>query len=76
MTHTVTLFAIPGDPDSNRVALQTIGSIPNVKVEIVSCPHSSREWFIFPFVRDEEGIPYYGLEGIKSFTIRRTSCVG
>jgi len=66
MTHKILLFVIPG-MEVNSQALKAIKRLPNTQVEEVPCPDSMKEWFDLPFARDENGIAYYGLEGITSF---------
>ncbi len=64
----LTVFTTP--TTVSRETLQTLSALPGYDVEEVSCPQSATEWFLFPFLRDEEGVPYYGSDGIDFFIDR------
>lgn len=66
MSRKISLFVVPG-MEGNVEALKTVRHLPDTQVEEVPCPTTLTEWFDLPFVRDEDGISYYGIEGITSF---------
>ena len=63
---TVTLFVVPEMP-VNEQALEAIEALPEIQLEIVTCPSSMHDWYVFPFVKDEENCGYYGLSGVEFF---------
>ena len=65
----LTVFTTPTTAVS-RETIKTLCALPGYDVEEVSCPQSATEWFLFPFLRDEEGVPYYGPDGIDFFIAR------
>lgn len=66
MSRKISLFVVPG-MEGNVQALKTVRHLPDTQVEEVPCPDTMKEWFDLPFIRDEDGVSYYGIEGITSF---------
>jgi hypothetical protein len=69
MSRRLTLFATATDTATEET-LEALHTLPGYHVEVVRCPRSSSDWFTFPFLRDEEGVPYYGPSGINFFIAR------
>lgn len=64
--HIITLFIVPG-MGVNVEAWDLIQQLPNVEAKSVACPRQAGEWFEYPFVRDQRGETYYGVEGVRHF---------
>ena len=57
-----------GDADISLIKeqLEELG----YEIIMIACPRTCQEWFKDPFMRDEEGVPYYGTTGINFFINR------
>lgn len=75
MNRVVSLFLVPGMSD-NALALEEMKKLPGQPPEVVTCPQSMRESYVFPFVKDEEDSSYYGLNGVRLFVSRRLIALG
>lgn len=61
----VTLFTLYGEEEPKEIleALKEAGS----EIEVIVCSGVLRPRNYFPFIKDEEGRPYYGREGIRFY---------
>jgi hypothetical protein len=50
-----------------RRARATLRRLPDATIQVSYCPQTVAEWYECPFVRDERGHEYFGLDGIEFF---------
>ena len=62
-----------GDDEPTRKAILELERLPNAKIQVSYCPQSVAEWYQCPFVRDDSGQTYFGLDGIALFVSERLS---
>lgn len=61
------------EDEKGREAFDRIRRRPDLDVEKVVCPDSVGEWYALPFLRDEVGRSYAGLDGIDFFLREHTT---
>lgn len=60
-----------GQDEAAHRAYEALQQLPNAEVQISICPSSVAEWFECPFVRDEQGQAFFGLDGIEFYVAQR-----
>ncbi len=60
-----------GDDEPTREAVSALERLPNAEIRVSYCPQSVAEWYQCPFVRDDSGQTYFGLDGIALFVSER-----
>jgi hypothetical protein len=53
--------------EATRKARAALERLPNATIEVSYCPPAVAEWYECPFVRDERGHEYFGVDGIEFF---------
>ena len=66
----IVIYGIPNDPQNER-ARQAVQRLHGVSVNQVVCPPSVRDLYRLPFVKDENGGRYFGVEEIERFVTER-----
>lgn len=64
------IYSIPDDPHNER-ARHALQRLSGVGISEVVCPPSVRDLYRVPFVRDENGGRYFGVEEIERFVDKR-----
>ena len=67
---TIRLIAT-GDDEQTQRAMAALEALPNTNIEVSYCPTTVADWFECPFVRDESGQEFFGLDGIEFFVAKR-----
>jgi hypothetical protein len=68
--HIVTLYTTSHiDASVYQAALRELAEA-GLTVELERCPDSFSDWYHCPFLRDEDGENYFGLDGITYFINR------
>jgi len=71
VAQSVYLFGLESD-DNTRVMWDKLRRVKSIHVELVYCPPLSRELYRFPFLKDERGERFFGVEGIQGFVDRQS----
>lgn len=70
MNGVIVIYGAPNDPDNER-ARGAVRKLDGVLVTQVLCPASVRDLYRLPFIKDESGERYFGVEEIERFVDRR-----
>ncbi len=63
----VSIKMVIGQIEKNHKAMVLLRSILGIDITITWVPHSVSEWFPTPFIHDENGLTYFGVEGVEYF---------
>jgi len=72
MTRQTVRLVTTDDGEQTHQAYAALERLPDVDIRISYCPRSVAKWFQCPFIQDEEGLEYFGLEGIEYFVSSRS----
>ena len=73
MPKTLFLFGEPHSGNTQNALTLLQSRLHGYHVKEMSCYYPISNGFALPFIRDEDGIPYFGMEGIDFFISKHGS---
>ncbi len=63
----ISLFEEKDDTESAQAIVLLRRMLPDRHLQVIRCPPSMRDQYHVPFIRNEKGIPYFGMSAIVGF---------